>query len=396
MAAAIPLAGRRRFPLAAFLILVVGVIAAKAYATNLSFLAVVVAAYSASVHSRFRGLALLCVTLAGAGVADVFWRAQSFAALQQVGPRAVGHAFTPLHAGPLKGFFVSQNTPWRLDGLLALVALVSIAIVGGAAHAGERIRRLQAGHQAATNRALELERARIASELHDVVTHNVSVMIVQAGAARQVLDAAPGEARAALLAVEASGRAAMSELRHLLGLLSPSSWGDPPATGATAGPARAAEPEPDLLPQPGLSQLPALINRMTAAGLPVRLSVGAPPPDLPPGLDLAAFRVVQEALTNVLKHAGKPATSVSVDYRNGSLLLEVTDSGLPFPAAGPVAEPDSGRGLLGLRERVAVYGGELEAGPQPGGGWRVRARIPVDPIVAGQPDCQDPAPAAHR
>jgi signal transduction histidine kinase len=289
--------------------------------------------------------------------------------------------------------FVPQGARWRLDGLVALVALVGIAVVGAAGHARERIRRLQTDHAAATERALEAERARIASELHDVVTHNVSVMIVQAGAARQVLDAAPQDARAALLAVESSGRAAMAELRHLLGLLSPMQPGAESFDGSQTG-EHAAEPE--LRPQPGLGQLAGLVSRMRAAGLPIDLHVGGRPPDLPPGLDLAAFRVVQEALTNVLKHAGKPATSVVVDYRNGSLLLEITDSGRPMPAVGPVALPGSGRGLFGLRERVAVYGGEVEAGPQPGGGWRVRALIPVDAPAPAVADASGLAPAAGR
>jgi signal transduction histidine kinase len=119
---------------------------------------------------------------------------------------------------------------------------------------------------------------------------------------------------------------------------------------------------------------------VTAAGLPVDLHIGNLPRGLPPGLDLAAFRVVQEALTNVIKHAGKPHTSVSVDYRDGDLVLAVADAGRPAGAAGGAAPaiPGAGRGLLGLRERMAVYGGELEAGPRPDGGWLVRARIPAD------------------
>jgi signal transduction histidine kinase len=394
VAASVPLAARRRFPLAAFIVLVAGVLGAKSYATGLSFLVVVIAGYSAAVHSRFRGVALLCVALAGVIVAYVFWKGHP-ATAYHVGVRP---GITMPYGGPFRGFYVPQDAPWRLDGLLVLVSMVSIAIVGGAVHAGERIRRLQAGHEAATRRALELERARIASELHDVVTHNVSVMIVQAGAARQVLDASPGQARSALLAVESSGRAAMSELRHLLGLLSPSQSGDPQAADAQAADAQAAEaqaaePEAGLRPQPGLGRLPALIDRMSATGLPVSLRAGELP-ELPPGLDLAAFRVVQEALTNVLKHAGKPATSVSVDYRRGSLELEITDAGRLIPAAGPVAVPGSGRGLLGLRERVGVYGGELAAGPQPGGGWQVRARIPVGPLTQGKAAGPEPSPSA--
>ena len=190
------------------------------------------------------------------------------------------------------------------------------------------------------------------------MTHNVSVMIVQAGAARQVLAADPAEATAALLAVEASGRAAMTELRHLLGLLSPSGTGDGPAPdGAGAG--------QDLSPQPGLGQLQPLIDRLTAAGLPVELQVGGVPRPLPPGLDLAAYRVVQEALTNVLKHAGKPRTTVRLDYREAELMVEVADAGRPIPAAGPAVNtvPGSGRGLLGLRERHRAVRRRTGRGP---------------------------------
>jgi len=389
--ASVPLAARRRFPLAAFLVLLVGVLAAKYYATDMSFLTMVIAAYSAMVHSRFRGLSLLCVALAGVVVAYVFWKGQAGGI--PVGPiRLRRPGLVTIVPGP-GGVYVPQDERWRLDALLVLVVLVGLAIAGGAGLARERIRRLQAEHAAATERALEAERARIASELHDVVTHNVSVMIVQAGAARQVLDAAPQDARAALLAVESSGRAAMAELRHLLGLLSPAPAGPELAEESLAG-GQAAEAE--LQPQPSLRQVPALVSRMKEAGLPVDLHIGELPPDLPPGLDLAAFRVVQEALTNVLKHAGKPATSVVVEYRDGSLVLAVTDAGRRMPAVGPVAVAGSGRGLLGLRERVGVYGGQLDAGPQPGGGWQVRARIPAGAPAAAPADAPGLAPAAGR
>jgi signal transduction histidine kinase len=384
----VPLAARRRFPLSMFLVVLLGTLATRGYATDITFLAVVIAAYSAVVHSRFRGAALICVLPAGVVVAAAFWNAASALHTRSAASSEppAGSAAPPF-PDHVPGLAFAPQAPWRLAGVLVLVSLGSIAIVGIAAHTRDRIRRLQAGHEGATRRALELERARIASEMHDVVTHNVSVMIVQAGAARQVLADAPGEARAALLAVESSGRAAMTELRHLLGLLSPP---PPPGEGAEAGAAR-SQASQDLRPQPGLGQLQALINRVAAAGLPVELHVGDVPPDLPPGVDLAAFRVVQEGLTNVIKHAGKPQTSVGLDYREGSLVVEVADAGRPIPAAGPVVPDGAGRGLLGLRERTELYGGELVAGPRPGGGWLVRASIPVPPPRAGAPD---PAPAS--
>jgi signal transduction histidine kinase len=206
-------------------------------------------------------------------------------------------------------------------------------------------------------------------------------MIVQAGAARPVLAESPGEARTALLAVEASGRAAMTELRHLLGLLSPT---DAPGT-RTSLPSAANGPAPaELEPQPGLAQLPALVDRLTAAGLPIDLRVGELPPELSPGLDLTAFRVIQESLTNVIKHAGKPPTTVSLTYGDGRLVAQVTDTGRPILAAAPAVPPGAGRGLIGLRERIALYGGVLSAGPRSGGGWIVRACFPVDAPPPGQ------------
>jgi signal transduction histidine kinase len=218
-----------------------------------------------------------------------------------------------------------------------------------------------------------------------VVTHNVSVMIVQAGAARKILASSPADAEDALLAVEATGREAMTELRNLLGLLSPAADGadeadeaDETAARLRSVPAGGAVSAPSVLrPQPGLGELDALIGRVRAAGLPVALSVTGTARPLPPGANLAAYRVVQEGLTNVLRHAGQASAAVGVDWGD-RLELTVTNDGR---GAGPAApDPDSappGRGLLGLGERLALYGGELEAGPRPDGGWRVRAVIPL-------------------
>ena len=244
-----------------------------------------------------------------------------------------------------------------------------------AAESAERLRRAEAEHQAETRRAVELERARIASEMHDVVTHNVSVMVVQAGAARRVLDSSPDDAREALLAVEASGRTAMTELRNLLGLLAPAGAAEPGADPAGGG------GEAALSPQPDLGQIDALVERVRAAGLPVELSV-AGRRDLPAGLALAAYRVVQEALTNVLKHAGQAKTTIQIEYRPAELFITVYDDGGHATMAAPGGD---GRGLIGLRERIAVYGGQLDAGPRPGGGWRLTARNPLDPAAGDRP-----------
>src|SRR5215469_15902120 len=365
----VPLAFRRRFPLAAFWVLLAGALATRHYATDVTFVAIVFAGYSAVTYSRFRNAAILSMPVAGVLVAAAFWTATPAGSeVATIGPGQLPKA-PQLPGG---GYLIEPGQPWRLAGFVVATALVLIAVVRNAVQARDRMRRLLAEHEAATRRALEQERARIAGELHDVVTHNVSVMIVQAGAARQVLAESPDEAKAALLAVESSGRAAMTELRHLLGLLSP-------------GPAPAQQARPDgedLRPQPGLGQLQPLIDRVSAAGLPVELHVGGVPRSLPPGQDLAAFRVVQEALTNVIKHVGKPRTTVTLDYRADDLVVEVADAGRPLRAAGTAATtaPGSGRGLLGLRERLTLYGGDLVAGPRPGGGWLVRARMPVEPV----------------
>jgi signal transduction histidine kinase len=374
LAVSVPLAVRRRFPLTAFGVLVLGAVATRQYATDITFLVIVFAGYSAVAYSRFRNTALLSMPVAGVIVAAAFWTAA---------PATSAGSAVPVQALPIPGPpAFTADYPWRLPGLLVAASLVLIAVVGNAVRARDRIRRLRAEHEAATRRALDQERARIAGELHDVVTHNVSVMIVQAGAARQVLTESPDEAREALLAVESSGRAAMTELRHLLGLLTP------------AAATEEARPDEDLRPQPGLGQLRPLIDRVSAAGLPVELHVAGEPRGLPPGQDLAAFRVVQEALTNVIKHAGKPPTTVTLDYRADDLVVEVADAGRPIPAAGPAltVAPGAGRGLLGLRERMTLYGGELVAQPQPSGGWLVRARMPVEPV--SPPGAPRPAASA--
>jgi len=323
-----PLAFRRRYPATAFGVIFAAVLVAHNHVTTITFGAVIFAAYSAVLYSRFRWAALLAVG-AGAVIAT--------AAFPNTTPQV----------------------PARFTALLVLVptAAVAVGMRGWRQRAGdsaERLLRVEAEHEAQTRRAVEAERARIAGELHDVVTHNVSVMVVQAGAARSVLDSSPEQAREALLAVEASGRTAMSELRHLLGLLAP-----------------AGEDKDLLVPQPGAGQVPSLVERVRAAGLSVELTV-TEARDLPPGVDLAAYRVVQEALTNVIKHAGTARAAVALEYRPDDLLITVTDDGRPATEAG------GGRGLIGLRERIGLYGGELDAGPRPGGGWRVRARIPLE------------------
>ncbi|WP_093612357.1 sensor histidine kinase [Actinoplanes philippinensis] len=232
---------------------------------------------------------------------------------------------------------------------------------------GERGWLLERERAAAARAAVDEERARIAHELHDIVSHNVSVMIVQAGAAREVLATMPAEAGAALAAVERAGRDTMTELRNLLGLLAPD-----PAGGE----------DPGLAPQPTLARLSPLVDRIAFAGLPVEVRVSGEPRPLPTGIDVTAFRIVQEALTNALKHGSGGKAEVTIRYAEHALRVEVLTTG-PSVLTGdvpPAAPPGdgAGRGLAGLRERVAVYGGDLDARRRLGGGFRVRARLPLD------------------
>jgi signal transduction histidine kinase len=218
----------------------------------------------------------------------------------------------------------------------------------------------------ATRAAVGAERERIARELHDIVSHNVSLMVVQSAAAREVLQAMPEAAAEAMAAVEEAGRSALTELRHLLGVLAPAQGGEDDGTG--------------LGPQPGLDRLDSLVDRFAFAGLPVEVRISGSPRALPPGIDVTAYRIVQEALTNALKHAEGSQAQVTVRYSDRSLRVEVLNGG-PSVLTGdrpPRADrPGAGRGLVGLRERVGVYGGDLDARRRLGGGFRVRARLPL-------------------
>jgi signal transduction histidine kinase len=205
--------------------------------------------------------------------------------------------------------------------------------------------------------AVTAERARIARELHDIVAHHLSVVVLQAAGAR----ASGRPADRALEKIEHSGRQALTEMRRLLGML------------------REPDEEPALAPQPGLGELPALAESVRAAGLPVRLVVNGDGAALPAAVDVSAYRIVQEALTNVLKHAGSAHAEVSIGYVDDSVTIEVTDDGPGLEATDLVwaEEAQGGRGLTGMRERVALFGGDLRAGPRPDGGFAVRARLPV-------------------
>jgi len=216
-----------------------------------------------------------------------------------------------------------------------------------------------------SRRALAEERLRIARELHDVVAHSMGVIAVQAGAGGHVAAARPEEAVRALRAIEATSRAALQELRRMLTVLR-----DDPAAA-----------EPELVPVPGLHGLPELINRTGQAGLRVELTEAGPPGRLAEGVDVAAFRIVQEALANVVRHAGAEQAAVRLEHSAGGLRITVTDRG-----AGASADAAEGHGLAGMRERALLCGGEFSAGPLADGGYQVRAFLPAgDERARGAP-----------
>jgi len=210
-----------------------------------------------------------------------------------------------------------------------------------------------------TGRAVAEEQARVGRELHDVIAHTLSVIVIQAGAAADVFDTSPQAARRALGSISLAGRQALAELRRVLAAVRP----------------QPAE-EDGWAPPPGLSGLSELLDRVRAAGLAVTARIDGSPVGLPAGVDLAAYRIVQEALTNTLKHAHADSAEVHVCYGPAGLVVEVTDDGRAAVPAGRPG-PGRGRGLIGMRERAALHGGTCQAGPRPGGGFAVRVAFPL-------------------
>ena len=258
------------------------------------------------------------------------------------------------------------------DGSAADEYLFILLLVGSAWAAGlavrERERRAttlqhetvqlrQQRDQAATTAAVA-ERARIARELHDIISHSVSVMVLQAGAAGEVVATDPDRARRSLDAIQHTGREALVELRRLLGVLSEEHTFD------------------SLAPQPSVARLDGLVQTMTKAGLQVDVRVVGAPRPLPPGLDVSSFRIVQEALTNAARHAGPVPVEVILSYQDDAFDIQVIDRGPRV--SGALLE---GRGLVGMRERVALHVGQLDAGPRPAGGFAVHARLPLTPAT---------------
>jgi signal transduction histidine kinase len=216
----------------------------------------------------------------------------------------------------------------------------------------DRAERLEREREQNARQAAADEQARIARELHDVIAHNVSVMVVQAAAAGDVFDSQPQKAREALASIEHTGREALTELRRMLG---------------------AVRSEDGKVPQPGLGRLPDLLDQVRAAGLEVDLTTEGERRQLSLGIDLSAYRIVQEALTNTLKHAAARRAEVVVRYSEEELAIDVLDDG-----RGPTSNGDQGQGLIGMRERVALYDGNLAAGPRAEGGFAVSARFPLE------------------
>jgi signal transduction histidine kinase len=252
---------------------------------------------------------------------------------------------------------VEQAVNGALLGSLVWLFALLLGRRGRRAVAAEaRAVQLERDHEQRAQAAVATERGRIARELHDVIAHSVSVMTVQAGAARMQLPDHPDRAVPPLMAVEETGRQALTELRRLLGILHEND-------------ART------LAPQPGLTDLPALAEAMRHAGVEVDVRVDGRPRPLSASLDLTAYRIIQEALTNVLKHAGTAQATVVVHYHPDALRLDITDDG----KAPPTTADGSGHGLPGMRERVHLFGGQLAAGPGRDGGYSVNAQLPLEP-----------------
>jgi signal transduction histidine kinase len=327
--AALPLALRRRFPFGVLLAAGAGELTLLVLDLHASPFALLIATYTvAAYRSQVESLAALAVVLIGTAVAVV--------AVE--GPTLVLEATVALAMAWALGAL--QNARGRY-----------------AAEVERRLEVLEREREAQAQLASSEERSRIARELHDVVAHGVSVMVMQAAGARRSLRADPGRADAAMAEVEQTGRRSLAEMRRLLGVLEPESQ---PA---------------ELAPQPGLDRLDELLERFRRAELPVELRVDGERRKLPSDVDLSAFRIIQEALTNVLKHAGHVPVTVTLHYRDDSLGLQIIDRG-----NGRVADSMSsraGRGLIGMRERVALVGGSLTAAPDPEGGFHVECDLPL-------------------
>jgi signal transduction histidine kinase len=326
VAMTVAIAWRRRAPVGVVLVEVAGVVLLPKSLGWPEGVAVLIAAYSAALHSDSRGLVLALLLFAAAWL------------LAFGGGATIPRGLVP---------FLLLAPAWLAGNAMRVHEL---RVEASAARAN----RLEHERDA----AVAAERARIARELHDVVTHSVSVMVLQTGAAREIMTKDESRSRALLESVEASGRQALEELRRMLGLLSGDD-GDAP-----------------LAPQPDLTQIPFLIDQVRQTGADVELCVEGAPREVSGGAAVAAYRIVQEALTNVLKHADGAPSRVVLRWARGALELEIVDDGPPHDDAA--ADIPAGRGVAGMRDRAAMYGGTFEAHPGPDHGYVVRARIPLE------------------
>jgi signal transduction histidine kinase len=323
---------RRRAPLAVVLVFfaaltVESLLGVSLHRPNYPFLAALVALYSLGAYAPLRpALVGLAVALAG------------IAANVALEPEGSYNEFIAT--------FIFVAGGW----------LVGLAMRGRVSSFERRTSELERERESERQAAVAEERGRIARELHDVIAHSLSVMVVQAGAAEEVAKRQPERMVEPLRQVQETGRQALTEMSRLLGIL------------------RGGGEEIGLAPQPGLHDVEALLEETRRAGLPVTLAVEGSPRPLPPGPDLTAYRILQEALTNARKHAGPARARVTLRYRDDALELEVTDDG-----PGATNGFRGGHGLIGMRERVAIFGGRLEAGPGAVGGFAVRAKLPLEP-----------------
>ena len=336
LVATVPLAWRRRAPLHVAVamsaaLLAGGLLFADHQASFQGFLASIVALYSVSAYAegndRILGAAAVAASLAGYQLADVL-RGNDIGEMPGI--------WLPY----LVAFALGRARGWQL---------------GESRQLRHRAAELERERDEKARLAVAEERARIARELHDIVAHAISVMIVQARVGRRRLEGETAPPRESFDTIEETGRQALGEMRRLVGMLR--------ADGVE---------QPDLTAQPGLAQLDALVAHVSGAGLPVELTIEGEPRELAPGIDLCSYRIVQEALTNALKHAGAATAGVVVSYGDDEIEIEVVDTG-----AGDGDGDGGGHGLAGMRERVSLYGGEIEAGHQEDGGFVVRARLPL-------------------
>jgi signal transduction histidine kinase len=333
----LPLAVRRRAPAATMLTAAGALVLAATLVTHSRgipvevFLAMLLAFYSVGAHCEDRRAPLVgAVALAAIAVVDL-----------------VRPGFFNSSGGSRPGAWLAFAIAWLVGRDLRRRRQ-------RVADLEDRATRLEHDREEKAQRAVAEERGRIARELHDVIAHAVSVIVVQAQAGPHLLDE-PKRVRGVFGSIESSGRDALAELRRVLGIL------------------RSEDQQLAIGPQPGLDSLQSLVDQVRASGLPVELRVEGEPFHLPAGIDLSAYRIVQEALTNVVKHAGNASAQVVIRYGPRALELDIVDDGL----GGTPSVNGAGHGLIGMRERVALYGGTLETGARNGGGYAVRARLPL-------------------